>query len=202
MEQQLGGWRPFAAHFFWTHHISTLLRRSDASAPDGTARARTPLRVGFVSQAEVEFNLARFFEFGNDCMVDTAPVREKLSARLDKMSAKLTPSPFYGNEPRTLGLGYAPVGHLSSRGRQESDRKAGGDYEEGVVAHGIEARTAGGLVVHKPELRNVSWLAAQCPHALRSGRSLQCPWYSNRCSESLQHRVKQMLSVARKLRGH
>ena len=108
MQQKLGGWRPFAAHFFWTHHISTLLRRSEAAVARGHAPA-PPLRVDFILQSELDFNLARFVGFGNDCAVDTAAVRMQLQARIEQMAKKLLPDPFESSD-NSLGLGHAPVG--------------------------------------------------------------------------------------------
>lgn len=158
----MGGWRPFKSHFYWAYHISTLLLKSAAAGATGPA-----LQVGFISQSELDFNLARFFQFGNDCLADAAPLREALPSTLEKMSAKLTPNPFQSAGPM-LGLGSV------------SPPEGGG---------------------RKEHAGNTSWLAPQCPEALRSGRSLQCPWYSRRCSDSQQHRVRQLLAVGAKLKA-
>jgi len=152
IQRLLGGYRPFATHFYWTHHISKLLRTSEAAAAAG--QVAEPLKVGFTSLSAVGFNLARFFGYGSDCLVETSPVRANLSERFRDMRARLTPNPFYGSRP-LLGLAYATPGSPSR---------------------------------HSPE-GNVSWLANQCPQSLRSGRKLQCPWFSKQCSRSLQHDV-------------
>ena len=138
MQARLAGWRPFAAHFFWVHHIGLLLQRSAEELAAG--RQKQQLRVGFTSQSELDFNLARYHKFGADCAIDTAPARAPLEAQIKLMTEKLTPSPFG---------------------------------------------------------ENTSWLAAQCPAALRSGRRAQCPWYSRRCPADLQRRVKHVLATAR-----
>ena len=175
MARQLG-WRPFnAAHFYWTHHISTLLRRSEDLAAENPSAA-LPLRASFTAQSEVDFNLARFYEFGSDCLVETSPIRDALSARLQQLRAKLTPNPFSAAGPM-LGLGYA---------RPPANRHE--------VLKSLED--------HDERRANLSWLAAQCPQPLRTGRSLQCPWYSRRCSAGLQHRVRQMLLNAKTLKAH
>lgn len=137
---------------------------------DGTGTmSQSRLQVGFVSHSEVKFNLARFFAFGNDCLVDTGPVRAALSSQLAQMSAKLTPSPFHGAGPMIGIANTVPVVKSESK-----------------------------------ELGNVSWLAAQCPHSLKSGRKLQCPWYSRQCTPSDSahghHSPKDLINLGTRLR--
>ena len=87
----LGTSPPNWMHFFWAHHISTLLRRS--------ARPPALKRVRFVAQHEVAFNLARHWRGGADCLVNL-PDDSFRSLRDSQavLNQKLTPNPYQGHE--------------------------------------------------------------------------------------------------------
>ena len=44
--------------------------------------------------------------------------------------------------------------------------------------------------------RNLSWLVGQCPASLRSGHTIQCPWYSPRCDSKLKETVRALNAFA------
>ncbi|KAL1504279.1 hypothetical protein AB1Y20_010688 [Prymnesium parvum] len=179
MSARLGGYRPFASHFFWTFHISKLLARSKAEYEAGRTSER--LRVGFITQAEIDFNLCRYYSFGNDCLVDTSPIRSKIAARVKAMSAKLEPNPFVSSQQN---IGLALVTEVSTQ-------QPGNTSASTVERNSFPRRN----------VKNASWLIHMCPHSLVKGLSVQCPWYSARCGREMQRRVREMLLFAESLRN-